>query len=142
MKLYVVAVGKLKDRAYRSLADDYLQRIARYARVQEIEVRGPAELATAAPAAATTVALEVTGEALTSPELARRVQRWGSQGKGDIAFFIGGAEGLPEDLSKRASARLSLSRLTLPHRLARVVLLEQLYRSLTISRGEPNARED
>ncbi len=70
------------------------------------------------------------------------MERWTSRGKGSVAFVIGGAEGIPSELSKKADARLSLSRLTLPHRLARVVLLEQLYRSLSILRGEPYARED
>ena len=58
-----------------------------------------------------------------------------------VAFLVGGAEGLPPELTRRAEARLSLSSLTLPHRLARVVLFEQLYRAMTILRGEPYARE-
>jgi 23S rRNA (pseudouridine1915-N3)-methyltransferase len=87
------------------------------------------------------VALEVDGEAVTSTELSKRVERWSSTGKGVVAFVIGGAEGIPKDLSRSAVARLSLSKLTLPHRLARVLLLEQLYRALSILRGEPYARE-
>ncbi|HET9932448.1 MAG TPA: 23S rRNA (pseudouridine(1915)-N(3))-methyltransferase RlmH, partial [Polyangiaceae bacterium] len=70
------------------------------------------------------------------------LERWLAQGKGVIAFAIGGAEGLPAEFSKRAQHRLSLSRLTLPHRLARLLLAEQLYRALSIARGEPYARED
>jgi 23S rRNA (pseudouridine1915-N3)-methyltransferase len=73
--------------------------------------------------------------------LAKRVERWSSRGKGIVAFVIGGADGIPADLLSRADARLSLSTLTLPHRLARVVLAEQLYRAMTILRGEPYARE-
>jgi 23S rRNA (pseudouridine1915-N3)-methyltransferase len=107
----------------------------------ELEVKTAADLATALPPDALVVALEVEGEALNSTELSRRVERWGRTGKGVVAFVIGGADGIPPTLSKNADARLSLSRLTLPHRLARVLLLEQLYRALSILRGEPYARE-
>lgn len=142
MRLAVVAVGKLKERAYRELADDYLGRIRRWVRCDELEVRSGEALGSAPPADALTVALEVGGERVTSEELSRRLEQWGSRGKGVVAFLIGGAEGIPKDVSARANVRLSLSSLTLPHRLARVVLLEQLYRALSIQRGEPYARED
>ncbi|HEX5100948.1 MAG TPA: 23S rRNA (pseudouridine(1915)-N(3))-methyltransferase RlmH, partial [Polyangiaceae bacterium] len=75
-------------------------------------------------------------------ELAARLERWGRRGKGDVAFVLGGAEGIPKALLDGAHARLSLSSLTLPHRLARVLLFEQIYRAFTILRGEPYARED
>ncbi|HEY4106535.1 MAG TPA: 23S rRNA (pseudouridine(1915)-N(3))-methyltransferase RlmH, partial [Polyangiaceae bacterium] len=78
----------------------------------------------------------------TSSEFSVRLERWGSRGKGVVAFVIGGAEGIPRDLSARADLRLSLSSFTMPHRLARVVLLEQLYRAMTLQRGEPYAREE
>lgn len=141
MRFVVIAAGKLKQRELRVLADDYLGRIRHYAKCDELEVRSAAELASAVPSGALLVALEVDGESVTSSELAKRVERWTSTGKGLVAFVIGAAEGIPQSLSRSAAARLSLSRLTLPHRLARVVLLEQLYRSLTILRGEPYARE-
>jgi 23S rRNA (pseudouridine1915-N3)-methyltransferase len=142
VKLVIVAVGKLKERAFRELADDYRSRLGRYCKVEEIEVKDDAALARALPAEARVVALEVRGDALTSEGLAKKVQRWGSSGKGVVAFVIGGAEGIPRELSQKADARLSLSSLTLPHRLARVVLFEQLYRAMTILRGEPYAREE
>jgi len=88
------------------------------------------------------VAMEVDGERLTSVELSQRLERWGARGKGLVAFLIGGAEGIPNALSARADLRLSLSSFTFPHRLARVMLLEQLYRSMTLQRGEPYAREE
>jgi 23S rRNA (pseudouridine1915-N3)-methyltransferase len=141
VKIVVVAVGKLKDRALRAVADDYLDRLRRYVRCEEIEVRDDAALARAVPVEATVVALEVLGDLVTSEQLAQRVERWGSQHKGIVALLVGGAEGLPPELSRGAHARLSLSRLTLPHRLARVLLYEQLYRAMTILRGEPYARE-
>jgi 23S rRNA (pseudouridine1915-N3)-methyltransferase len=141
VKLVVVAAGKLKEKEVRTIADDYLGRIRRYVKCDEIEVKSAKDLASAVPAGALVVALEVDGDALTSTELSRRVERWSSTGKGVVAFLIGGADGIPPELSKSAAARISLSKLTLPHRLARVLLLEQLYRSLSILRGEPYARE-
>ena len=123
------------------MADDYLGRIRRYVKCDEVEVRSAKELAGAVPDEALLVALEADGEAVTSNELSKRVERWGSTGKGVVAFMIGDADGIPKALSSRADVRLSLSKLTLPHRLARVLLFEQLYRSLSIQRGEPYARE-
>jgi 23S rRNA (pseudouridine1915-N3)-methyltransferase len=141
VKLVVIAAGRMKEREVRALADDYLGRIRRYVKCEEVEVKSAKELAGAVPAGALLVALEVEGEALTSTELSRRVERWGSTGKGVVAFVIGDADGIPAALSQSAQARISLSKLTLPHRLARLLLLEQLYRSLSILRGEPYARE-
>ena len=141
MKFIILAAGKLKEREVRAIADDYLGRIRRYAKCDELEVKAAADLAGAVPKDALLVAMEVDGDAVTSTELSKRVERWSSTGKGVVAFVIGGAEGIPKDLSRSAAARISLSKLTLPHRLARVLLLEQLYRSLSILRGEPYARE-
>ena len=141
MRLVIVAAGRLKEREVRAVADDYLARIRRYARCDEVEVKSARELGAAVPSGALTIALEVDGDAVTSTELSKRVERWASTGKGIVAFVIGGADGIPGELSRGAAARISLSRLTLPHRLARVILLEQLYRSLSIQRGEPYARE-
>lgn len=142
MKIVLVVSGKIKDRDLRSVADDYLSRLRRYVRCDEVEVKTDAALVKAVPDGAVRVALEVNGDELTSAAFARRLEGWLSRGKGEVAFIIGGAEGIPEELSKRAEHRLSLSPMTLPHRLARVVLLEQLYRAFTILRGEPYARED
>jgi 23S rRNA (pseudouridine1915-N3)-methyltransferase len=141
VKFVVVAVGKLKERELRTVADDYLARLRRYVRCDEVEVKDGAALGRAVPPEATVVALEVDGEQTTSEGLSRLVERWGSRNKGIVALLVGGADGIPADLSRRADARLSLSRLTLPHRLARIVLYEQLYRSMTLLRGEPYARE-
>jgi 23S rRNA (pseudouridine1915-N3)-methyltransferase len=138
----IVAVGRVKERPVREILDDYLGRLRRHVACDEVEVAdgstAKVEAALArATAGATVVALEVTGRALTSHELARDVERHGSRGKGVVAFAIGGADGLPRAFSDAANDRLSLSKLTLPHRLARVVLAEQLYRAMTILRGEP-----
>ncbi len=141
MKISVVAVGKIRERAVREVADDYLTRLKRYVRAEEIEPKDDAGLERAVPADAVVVALEVWGKGLGSEEFARRLESWGSTGKGHVAFVIGGAEGIPTAVSQRAKFHLSLSPMTLPHRLARVILFEQLYRAMTILRGEPYARE-
>ena len=141
MRIAIVAEGRLKEPGLRALVDDYLGRVRRYARCDEIEVKDASGFARALPADATLVALEVDGTELTSSELARRLERWLGRGKGVVAFAIGGAEGLPASVSAGAHERISLSRLTLPHRLARLVLAEQLYRAFSILRGEPYARE-
>ena len=140
----VIAVGKLKERGIREAADDYLKRISRYAKVEEIELKdAPADeleprFVKAIPDRARVVALEVDGKAMSSEHLARVVGRAEGDGAvGSLCFLIGGAYGLPAVVSKRAELRLSLSAMTLPHRLARLLLLEQVYRAFTILRGEP-----
>ena len=142
MKLFVIAEGRIKERELRAVANDYLGRLSRYVRCEEIETRDAAGLAKSIPEGAFVVAMEVDGERLTSVELSQRLERWGARGKGLVAVLIGGAEGIPSALSARADLRLSLSSFTFPHRLARVMLFEQLYRSMTLLRGEPYAREE
>jgi 23S rRNA (pseudouridine1915-N3)-methyltransferase len=141
VKFVVVAEGKLKDQALRGWVDEYKKRIQRHAAVQEIEARNSQDLARKVPGSTCVVALEVDGETFTSVRFAEQIARWLDRGRGSICFVIGGAEGIPEELSRAAEARVSLSAMTLPHRLARVVLFEQLYRAITIQRGEPYARE-
>ena len=142
MKLFVIAEGRIKERELRAVANDYLGRLSRYVKCDEIEAKDATALAKAVPEGAFLVALEVDGQQLTSTELSQRLERWGARGKGLVAFVIGGAEGIPAALSARADLKLSLSKLTFPHRLARVMLFEQLYRCMTLLRGEPYARED
>ena len=141
MQVTVLAVGKVREAPARALVDDYRGRLRRYVRAEELEVKDAAALARAVPADAIVVALEVWGRGLSSEELAQRLESWGTTGKGHVVFLIGGAEGIPKEVSRRASFHLSLSTLTLPHRLARILLFEQLYRAMTILRGEPYARE-
>ena len=142
MKLFVIAEGRIKEREMRAVANDYLGRLSRYVKCEEIETKDATGLAKAIPEGAWVVALEVNGERISSSELSMRLERWGARGKGLIAFVIGGAEGIPNALSAKADVRLSLSTFTFPHRLARVMLFEQLYRAMTLLRGEPYARED
>ncbi len=144
MRVVVVAVGRVKDRPLRSAIDEYLGRVRRYVPCDELELAdGPAaklEPAFAKAAGeATTIALEVTGKPVDSDAFARGLARASERHKGIVAFLIGGADGLPSRTSQAAAERWSLSPLTFPHRLARLVLVEQIYRAMTILRGEPYA---
>ncbi|MGE3674821.1 MAG: 23S rRNA (pseudouridine(1915)-N(3))-methyltransferase RlmH [Polyangiaceae bacterium] len=142
LKIRIVAVGKVKERDLRNVLDDYLGRIRRYAPLDELELKSDAAFSKAIKPDELVIALEVNGERLTSEAFAQRLGQWGSHGKGNFCFLIGGAEGIPTEISQVASHRLSLSSMTLPHRLARVLLAEQIYRGFSILRGEPYARED
>ena len=149
MTLLLLAVGRLRA-AYRDACDDYLRRLARYARVEEAEVREASRAPTVEaqreeeaerlrarlPGGSTVVALAREGSPWTSEELARRMDGWRVAAR-PLAFVLGGSQGLSRSLLASASVRWSLGPLTLPHELARVVVVEQLYRAFTILRGEP-----
>ena len=143
MKIAIVAVGKVKERAMRSVLDDYLGRIRRYAKLDEIELKDMAaaqlveRFERRIDPDGRTIALEVEGKAWSSDELAAQVGDCELYSVPTLTFLIGGSYGLPPAISRAATARFSLGRITLPHRLARVVLAEQIYRAFTILRGEP-----
>jgi len=151
MLLRLVAVGKLKDPALRAACDAYVTRIRRYQRLDVAEVKeakrtdhdarsardieGAALLRAIAPETRV-VALARSGATLSSTDLANALQEWQLGGR-DVALVIGGAHGLADAVLESAALTVSLSALTFPHELARLVLLEQLYRACTILRGEP-----
>lgn len=150
MVIHVVAVGRITDAGLRGLCDDYAARLRRSLRLELREVRAapgralPAirlrseadRLLAALPPGARVVALTRAGRAESSPGFARRLAGWRRDGR-DVAFVIGGAFGLDRSVLDRSETRLSLSAMTLPHELARAVLLEQLYRATTILAGTP-----
>lgn len=154
MRLDLICVGRLKERHWREAAGEYLKRLGPYARVTVIEVPDrdvsadearaleaeAAGILKAIPESATLVALEIGGRARSSEELASWLEALGTAGKSHVAFVVGGAAGLHGDVLARADERISLGPLTLPHQLARVVLLEQLYRAFRIIKGEPYHR--
>jgi 23S rRNA (pseudouridine1915-N3)-methyltransferase len=140
LKIVLLAVGKLRDRHYAALCDDYLARARRHLPVEVVEVEDDAALAKRWPAEGEVIALEPGGESWTTGRFSKHLEQRMTYGARALTFAIGGADGLPKPLVARATMRLSLSPLTLPHRLARVVLLEQVYRALSIIRGEPYGR--
>jgi len=139
MRYRVVAVGRLKHAGLRAACDEYLGRLRHYARVEEREVKDEARILGAIPEGTRLVALARAGKPWSSAQLAEQAGRWEVDGS-DVAFAIGGAESLPEPVLRRADRIWSLSPLTFPHELARVILYEQLYRAYTIRRGEPYHR--
>lgn len=154
VNLTVVAVGRLKERHWREAADEYLKRLGPYATVRIAEIADRdlsrdeaaavaaegADTLRALPAAVHVVALDRGGKQLSSEEFSEWIAAHGLAGRSSIAFVLGGAAGLAPDVLARADERLSLGAMTLPHQLARVVLLEQLYRAFRIMRGEPYHR--
>ena len=139
MKYQVAAVGRVKDAALRAACDGYLERLSHYAKVEEAEVKDEARLLGVIPAGARLVALSRTGDPWSSRDLAHQTERWEREAR-DVVFAIGGATALPDEVMQKSDQVWSLSALTLPHELARVVVLEQLYRAYTIRRGEPYHR--
>lgn len=155
MKITVLAVGRLRAGPELELVTDYLGRFDRTgrpsglgpARVLEVEDRRnlgkEAEadlLRRALPEGTLTVALDERGRTLSSPEFAHELMRWRDTGRPDVAFLIGGADGLAPDLRDRADLSLSFGRMVWPHMLVRVMLAEQLYRAATIAAGTPYHR--
>ncbi|HEX9399995.1 MAG TPA: 23S rRNA (pseudouridine(1915)-N(3))-methyltransferase RlmH [Anaeromyxobacter sp.] len=150
MKLRVVAVGRDRSGLFAPAAEEYAKRLGRYVKFELVEVpearrhagtprakdeEGESLLARIGERERV-VLLDERGTEETSEVFARRVARWLSRAQ-DVALVIGGSDGLSDAIRARGEETLALSRLTLAHRLARVVLLEQLYRAMTILRGEP-----
>jgi 23S rRNA (pseudouridine1915-N3)-methyltransferase len=132
-------LGKTRRAEIRSLLDDYLRRIRQYAEVEVAEVpNSPAALRKLkTEGAATWVLLDAGGKQLTSSQFARWIAEQRGRGVREIVFLCGDADGFPDEWRRKAQVKLSLSTMTLPHELARVVLTEQLYRAFTILSGHP-----
>ncbi len=149
MKLTLAAVGRLRPE-YRALADEYASRVTRFVEFAEVEVREAtrapspavqlkeeaARLREKLPAGSRVVVLDRAGKGLSSEALAEELDRW-RVGARPVCLVIGGSNGLAPELVESADLAWSLGPLTLPHELARVVVLEQVYRAWTILRGEP-----
>ena len=150
MRLHFVWIGKTKDRRCAGLIEDYLERIRRFAPVEVSEIREPggddpeqvmrregARLSAAIENDDLVVILDEKGSPMSSTELAGFIDRHQKMGTKRIALVIGGFAGIDESLKGRADQLLSLSKFTLTHELARVVLTEQIYRAFTILAGFP-----
>ena len=159
MRVVVAAVGRLKRGPESDLAERYRERAVKSGRgiglrsleiveIAESRAREPQRrmleesiaLANIIPKDAATVLLEPRGEALDSNALAKRLSGWNGGGR-DVAFVIGGPDGLAPTLSDQASLHLAFGALTWPHQLVRIMLLEQIYRSVTILSGHPYHRD-
>lgn len=143
MKFRFVWVGRTKNKSYLTLQEDYLQRLSHFVRCEVVEVRdGDTEttgnrILEKLNQSSFVCLLDVTGKGVSSHDLARDVENWQNAGHKEITLIIGGFEGVSRAVAARADAVLSLSFLTFTHEMARVILLEQLYRAYTILRGYP-----
>jgi 23S rRNA (pseudouridine1915-N3)-methyltransferase len=141
VKLKVVWIGKTKELAIQTLTDEYLKRIAHYCEVQGVSVKDEVALLKLAGREAKSkhvlVLLDSRGKQLTSEELAEFLRDHQDRNPLPLAFAIGAADGFSAEAKQHAAMMLSLGKLTLAHELARVVLLEQIYRAFTIMKGHP-----
>ena len=153
-KITVLCVGKLKEKFYLDAAAEYSKRLQRFCRLEIIELpesRLPEDPSTAQirqaldaeadairaklPKGGAVAALCIEGDTCSSEALSRRMQQLATGGKAQLTFLIGGSVGLSETLKQQADWRLSMSPMTFPHHLARVMLLEQIYRAFQIQQG-------
>ncbi len=151
----VIAVGRLKEAPYRAMADEYLKRLSRFGRYEETEIPDLPEREGASPAEEDkireregeeilrrvkdgdwVVALTIPGKMTDSVTLAKKLAERKMRGTGRTVFVIGGSLGLGRNVISRANEEMSMSPMTFPHQLARVMLLEQLYRAEKINAGE------
>jgi 23S rRNA (pseudouridine1915-N3)-methyltransferase len=140
MKVRLVMLGKTRREELRALVEDYAGRIRRYAEIVVNELRdtGPAALRKVKlEPGATVVLLDAAGKQFTSEQFARWLNDLRDRGTRELVFLCGDAEGFPQQLRASAAQQISLSTLTMPHELARVVLAEQIYRAFAISAGHP-----
>ena len=156
MKITILTVGKIKEKYLRDAIAEYSKRLSRYAKLEIIEVADEKTPDNASETVETNIknkeaerllkyirddayliTLEIKGKQLTSEELTQKIDTLGVQGTSHIIFVIGGSLGLGEEVLKRSNYALSFSKMTFPHQLMRVILLEQIYRSYRIIQGEP-----
>lgn len=156
MNISIVTVGKLKEKYLKQGIEEYLKRLTSYAKVEIIEVadeKAPEELSELEMEQvkqkegerilakishdAHVIALAINGKMQSSEELADSLDKLATYGKSKLAFVIGGSLGLSDEVLKRANEQLSFSKMTFPHQLMRLILVEQIYRAFRINRGEP-----
>ncbi len=156
MKITIVTVGKIKEKYLKDAIAEYSKRLSKYCKLEIIEVADEKTPDNASAVVeeqirskeaerilkyikedAYVITLEIHGKQLTSEELADKIERLGVQGTSHIMLIIGGSIGLGEEVLRRSDFALSFSKMTFPHQLMRVILLEQIYRSYRIISGEP-----
>jgi 23S rRNA (pseudouridine1915-N3)-methyltransferase len=151
VKLRIAAVGRVKEPHWRAACDEYLKRMRPYATMEVVEIpdrdigTDPAKAMAAEgadqlraiPDGSYVIALDLGGAQRTSDQFSGELAELMVRGRSDVTFVIGGSAGLASDVRARADMSLALSKMTLPHQLARVFLLEQIYRAFKIMRNEP-----
>lgn len=143
LRITIFAVGKLKEKFWKEACQEYLKRLGGYAKVEVRELPDSTRekegklLLDALPEHCPVLLLDIRGKELSSEALSARIDALSLGGDSHICFVIGGSDGVTDEVKKRATERISFGPITLPHNLARVVLLEQIYRAMKISRNEP-----
>ncbi|MGH9898729.1 MAG: 23S rRNA (pseudouridine(1915)-N(3))-methyltransferase RlmH [Pyrinomonadaceae bacterium] len=155
MRLRFIWIGRTRNEYLSALIDDYTKRLGRFMRVDVEELRESTAsddgdiiadesarlieaVGTRSGTRAMSVLLDITGTVYSSPEMALKLERWLMQPEyKEIAFLVGGSFGVSDEVRKRVHLRWSLSSLTFTHEMARVLMVEQIYRALTIMRGMP-----
>lgn len=156
MKISLITVGKIKEKYLKEAIAEYTKRLSKYCKLEIVEVADEKTPDNAGEALEDSIrdkeaerimkhikddmyviTLEIGGNMLSSEELSTKIEKLGIQGSSHVAFVIGGSIGLGKVVLKRSDYALSFSKMTFPHQLMRVILLEQLYRSYRIMKGEP-----
>lgn len=152
MNIGIVAVGKLKERFWADAAAEYLKRLGAYGSVNIVEIadvsadrlgvegaltKEGAAVLRVIPERGPVILLDREGHGVSSEDLASMLEDYGTYESSAVTFIIGGSHGVSQEVAARADKRISFGKITLPHNLARVVLLEQIYRAFRIMRGEP-----
>ena len=156
MKITLITVGKIKEKFLSDAINEYKKRLSKYCKLEIIEVadektpdhasenvdnaiksREAERILKYIKGDSYVITLEINGKMLTSEELASKINTLGIQGASHITFIIGGSLGLGKEVLARSDYALSFSKMTFPHQLMRVILLEQIYRSYRINMGEP-----
>jgi 23S rRNA (pseudouridine1915-N3)-methyltransferase len=156
MHISIISVGKLKEKYLKMGIDEYMKRLSPYAKMQLVEVadeKAPETLSQAEMEQVKDkegerilahikpdthiIAMAIQGDMWSSEKLAQQLDQWATYGKSSVAFIIGGSLGLSTNVLQRANQQISLSKMTFPHQVVRMILLEQIYRGFKINRGEP-----
>jgi len=156
LNIYIIAVGKIKEKFLREAVDEYKKRLSRYCKLEIIEVpdektpdnasekeeelikeKEGAQILKHISDKMYVISLEIEAKQPSSEELAAKIKELSIKGESNIAFVIGGSLGIAKSVRQRANLKMSFSRLTFPHQLFRVMLLEQIYRGFRINGGEP-----
>lgn len=143
IRIDVFTIGKLKEKFWKDACAEYLKRLEGYAKVEVRELadstpqKEAEALMTALPKSGPIVLLDIKGRETSSEMLASKLETFALEGDSRISFIIGGSDGVTNEIKARATERISFGPITLPHNLARVVLLEQIYRAFKIIRKEP-----
>ncbi|WP_312702040.1 23S rRNA (pseudouridine(1915)-N(3))-methyltransferase RlmH [Sedimentibacter sp.] len=155
MKITIISVGKIKEKFFIDAINEYTKRLSKFcklteevipderaddsysqAEIEQVKTREGIKIINSIPKNSYVIIMDIKGKQLSSEELADKISNLGVNGISDITFVIGGSNGLSEDVIKKADFRLSFSKMTFPHQLFKIILLEQVYRTFKINAGE------